>query len=427
MTDHEAPDPAGRPVRRHVGADLLVDDLASGRPGHGTHDPESTILGASTESYPGRMSSRRDVNHLLHIFSSFGFGGVPIRMSGIINHFGARYRHTILALDSCLDSRVRINAHIDVDFQTAQTSKYGLLSNVMQFRGFMKNLSPDLLLTYNWGAVEWCFANAFAPICPNVHLESGFHPEEADGQLKRRVLFRRLALVRTWRIVVPSQTLVNIATGTWKLPESKVVHIPNGVDLDRFSMATPAPIAGMTSAPPNDLIVGTLAPLRAEKNIARLIRVFSRLRNATAVRLMIVGDGVERPRLEQLADDLEIRDKVIFTGHLEEVERVLPWFDIFALSSDTEQMPNSLNQAMAAGLPVAAVDVGDVKHMLANENREFVVGKNDESGFVEVLERLLDDERLRDRVGRLNQDRVRGLFTQQRMFDAYAEIFEGPK
>ena len=169
------------------------------------------------------------MNHLLHVFPSFGFGGVPIRICSIINHFGTRYRHTILSLDSCLDSRIRIDPAIDVDFQSVSASRYGLISNVVRCRRYLKELRPDLLLTYNWGSVEWAFANALAPICPNVHLESGFQPEEADGQLARRVLFRRLALARAWRIVVPSKTLATIATKTWKLPKGKVVRIPNGV------------------------------------------------------------------------------------------------------------------------------------------------------------------------------------------------------
>ena len=196
--------------------------------------------------------------------------------------------------------------------------------------------------------------------------------------------------------------------------------------MDRFANASPGPIPGLNGVCPGHLIVGTLAPLRPEKNVARLVRVFARLQNCGGARLVIVGDGAERPRLEQLADDLEVRDKVIFTGHMENVERVISLFDVFALSSDTEQMPNSLIQAMAGGKPVAAVDVGDVKEIVADENRAFVVDKNNEADFVAVLERLLANGQLRDRLGRLNQQRISNQFTQERMFEAYAEIFGGP-
>ena len=81
------------------------------------------------------------------------------------------------------------------------------------------------------------------------------------------------------------------------------------------------------------------------------------------VRLVIAGDGAERATLEQFAQELGISDRVVFTGHMLP-EAVLGSFDVFALSSDTEQMPNAVLEAMAARLPVASVDVGDVKDMV---------------------------------------------------------------
>jgi glycosyltransferase involved in cell wall biosynthesis len=120
--------------------------------------------------------------------------------------------------------------------------------------------------------------------------------------------------------------------------------------------------------------------------------------------------------------DLGIEDKVFFAGHVDEVEKVLGWLDIFALSSDTEQMPNSLIQAMAAGRPVVAVDVGDVKEIVAPENRPFVVPRDDARQFRGGLERLLGDASERARLGRLNQARVREYFTEERMFNAYEDV-----
>lgn len=365
-----------------------------------------------------REQSRRPARHLLHVFPSFGLGGVPIRISGIVNHFGRRYRHTFVALDSQLDCRVRIEPGIDAEFRAVEPSSYGLLSNLALFRRLTRRISPNLLLTYNWGAAEWALANTLAPICPNIHFESGFGPEEADGRIARRVWFRRAALARSARLVVPSHALVDIATKDWKLSH-KLVHIPNGVDLNRFARAQPEPAGGLAPAGAGEVIIGTLAPLRREKNIERLLRAFAALEAHDDVRLAVVGDGVERPALKRLAESLGLDDRVVFTGHLEAVEHVLPCFDVFALTSDTEQMPNSLIQAMAAARPVAAVDVGDVKHVLSEPNRDLVVDKGDKAGLVKALDRLARDPSLRQRLGQANQERVRACFTQDRMFDAY--------
>ncbi len=105
-------------------------------------------------------------------------------------------------------------------------------------------------------------------------------------------------------------------------------------------------------------------------------------------------------------------------------EMVLGTFDVFALSSDTEQMPNALLEAMAAGRAVAAVDVGDVKTMLCPENREFVAPRDDEAAFGAAIARLLCDPEKRAELGRRNRERAIAAFSQQQMFEGYARIFE---
>ncbi len=113
---------------------------------------------------------------------------------------------------------------------------------------------------------------------------------------------------------------------------------------------------------------------------------------------------------------------MIFTGQVAP-EAVLGGFDVFALSSDTEQMPNALLEAMAAGRAVAAVDVGDVKSMLCEDNREFVAARDDEAAFAAALTRLLRDPAKRASLGRQNRERVAAVFSQARMFTAYSLIF----
>ena len=198
-------------------------------------------------------------------------------------------------------------------------------------------------------------------------------------QIRRRVLFRRWALARCEKLVVPSHQLAALARGVWKLPANRVAYIPNGVDLARFTRLPRDQIPGFTRRP-GELVIGTVAPLRPEKNIGRLIRVFADLDRSLDVRLVVAGDGGERRALEQLARELGIGDRVIFVGQVTP-ETVLGAFDIFALSSDTEQMPNALLEAMAAGRAIAAVDVGDVKATVCDENRAFIVPRDDGPAF----------------------------------------------
>jgi glycosyltransferase involved in cell wall biosynthesis len=382
-----------------------------------THMPTQDHQAPATKRTPEKL-------HLVHVFPSFGLGGVPIRIATIINHLGPRYRHTIIATDGCFDSQTRLDPSLDVSFKTVKSSRYGLLSTFRQARRTLRSLRPDLLLTYNWGAVEWGLANAIFPLCRHIHFESGFGIEESEGQLRRRVLFRRLALARADHLVVPSQTLVEIASKIWRIANKKLLYIPNGVDCRRFA-APPKPDAlpGFERRP-GELVIGTVAPLRAEKNLGRLIRAFAELEDKSFARLVIVGDGSERRRLEDLARELGIAEQTHFAGSVEDVGSVLGHFDIFALSSDTEQMPNSILQAMAAGLPVVATDVGDVAHILAPANRRFVVTRDNVTQFSDALIELLADKCLRDKVGSRNKAHVRAHYDLNQMVQAYRQIFD---
>lgn len=360
--------------------------------------------------------------HLLHVFPSFMPGGVPIRIANIINHFGARFRHTIVSLDSRIDCAARIDESLSVAYHFVADGGARLPRRLAEARASLAALAPDLLLTYNWGAIEWALAHRVYRRCPHIHLESGFGPEEADGQKLRRILLRRLALADTARLIVPSRGLVRLARDSWKLPSGKIAYIPNGVNWLRFQAEAAGPKVPLGAA--RGVVVGTAAPLRAEKNLSRLITAFAGLPSHLSASLLVIGDGPQRAVLEQLATVQGVAERVHFVGHTDSVEGYLAHLDVFAMSSDTEQMPNSLLQAMAASLPVIATDVGDVKWILSEDNAPFVVAKHDSAAFAGGLATLLGDPALRARLAQANRARVRAEFPEERMFRAYGQIFD---
>ncbi|MEQ9607156.1 MAG: glycosyltransferase, partial [Kiloniellaceae bacterium] len=118
-----------------------------------------------------------------------------------------------------------------------------------------------------------------------------------------------------------------------------------------------------------------------------------------------------------------IADRTRFLGHVEDVPAVLRALDIFALSSDTEQMPNSLLQAMAAGRPVAAVDVGDVARIVAGDNRALVVPRDAAGALTAALAALAGDADRRRARGAANRDRAAARYGLEGMIAAYAALF----
>jgi glycosyltransferase involved in cell wall biosynthesis len=174
----------------------------------------------------------------------------------------------------------------------------------------------------------------------------------------------------------------------------------------------------------DQLVIGTVAALRPEKNIARLIQAFAQIpTGASTPQLLIFGDGPERARLEALAHDLGIADRVEFRGATSVPEAALSEIDVFAISSDTEQMPLSVLEAMAMGLPIASVAVGDIAVMVAPENAPFVVPLSDDQAFVDALRRLVEDASLRKQLGQANRKAAAERYDINLMSARYAELY----
>lgn len=366
--------------------------------------------------------------HLLHVFPSFSVGGVENRIIRVAQALRDKYRHTVIALDGNFEAAAGLRDDPIFEFKTAPVVKSSLISvkNLAVAGSTVRRLRPDLLLTYNWGSTEWAFVGGLVGRCRHLHFESGFGPDEsAANQLWRRSKARAVLLARCDRIVVPSLVLKDLAARVWRLPSGKIRYIPNGVDCTRFAKRADDALAASLGLPEGAPVVGTVSGLRREKNLGRLIRAFAALPAEIGAHLVIVGGGPERARLASAAEDLGVASRVVFAGPMPDPERILGLFDVFALTSDTEQMPNSVLEAMAAGLAVAATDVGDVRYMLAPENAEFVTPVEDEGALTASMTRLLGDRELCSRIASANQARVQSEFALDRMAEQYDLLYSG--
>jgi glycosyltransferase involved in cell wall biosynthesis len=354
---------------------------------------------------------------LLHVFATFAVGGPQVRFAALANHFGQSYRHIVIAMDGNYACAGRIDSRLNVSYPPVAFVKGSTFGNVRRFRGMLGTFAPDVLVTYNWGAIEWAMANV-PRRARHIHIEDGFGPEEREGQIRRRVLTRRLVLARS-TVVLPSHSLERIARETWRLDPRHIHYVPNGIDLVRFNTHENRAIrAG------DELVVGTVAALRAEKNLGRLLRAFRLVADTIPAQLVIVGDGSQRATLESQARDTGLAERVRFVGHIDEPATLYADFDVFGLSSDTEQMPLTVIEAMAAGLPIAATDVGDVRAMVAEENARYITDLDDVP-LADAMTALLRHPALRARLGAANRAKAAAEFDQAAMFQAYGALFDG--
>jgi glycosyltransferase involved in cell wall biosynthesis len=357
---------------------------------------------------------------LLHAFSTFKLGGPQARFVQLANAMGADYHHVIVAMDNCFDAGERLDPGVLWEPLRLDVVKGGALANRGAFRAVLQRLEPDLLLSYNWGAIEWAAAN-LPRVVPQVHVEDGFGPEEASRQLPRRVWMRRVLL--GWNgvsVVVASRNLERMATGVWKLPARRVRFLPNGVSIP----AQERPANQLPSALDGVLRIGTVAGLRPEKNIGRLIRAFAEVRARHPARLVVVGGGPQQPELETLAQRLGVADAVEFTGYLKDPQSRLRELDLFALSSDTEQLPLALLEAMAVGMPVVATQVGDVGEVLADVSPQSLCAADDAT-FAQALQRVLASRDLWPAWSQAGRRKVQSSYALPRMVADWKRIFDG--
>jgi glycosyltransferase involved in cell wall biosynthesis len=285
------------------------------------------------------------------------------------------------------------------------------------------------VLSYNWGAFDAVFAARTLKFPRVVHHEDGFTSDEALEFKRRRTWARRLMLPGVHKVVVPSQKLSLIARTRWNLPEDKVACIPNGVPLDRFQPADGRPsLRHELGIPKGRVVVGFCGHLRPEKNPLRFLKACARIDREIDLHVLVLGDGPERAACEELARTLpSLYGRVTFAGHVPDPRAHYRTMDVFCISSDTEQMPVALVEAMATSLPVVSTDVGDVRAMLPDEQADLVVPLGDHETawpLAEKLTELLRDETKRKSLGAANRRRAEERYSFDAMLRAHRDVWQ---
>jgi glycosyltransferase involved in cell wall biosynthesis len=372
------------------------------------------------------------VPHLLHVLPTFVPAGLEMRTVNLIAGFGAELRHSILSMDGRTDAAGRLPPDAPVRLLPSPP-KAGSLLTAARLRRILRRTAPDLVLTYNWGAFDMLVAARSTGFRRVIHHEDGFDADEAHSFKRRRVLARRAVLGGVPRLVVPSTRLYEIATGLWKVPPERVRLIRNGIDLDAYSPADGNPeLRRELGIPAGALVVGTVGHLRPEKNFLRLLDACALLDPALGVHVLVVGEGAERAALEARAACPDLAGRVHLAGYRPDPPRFYRAMDLFALSSDTEQMPVCLLEAMGSCLAVAATDVGDVRTVLPADQEPFLVPLTKEApleatatALAAALDRLARDPEERRRLGRINRRRVEERFSFAVMLSAYRDVYQG--
>ena len=360
---------------------------------------------------------------ILHCHSTFAPGGKEMRAVRLMNAFKEAAEHFVLSgVPGQLGARAGIARGIRVSFPDDAPALTGrpIPTRLWRLSRYFRRF--DLVLSYNWGAFDAVMANHLFGGAPLVHHEDGFNEDETEVLKTRRNLYRRIGLHGAFRLVVPSRRLEKIALRAWGQTPVRVVRIANGVPVGRFAKPpTEGAIPGFERRP-GEIVIGTVAGLRKVKNLPRLVRAFAAMGNRNA-RLVIVGEGPECEAVAAEARARGVANRLLMPGFLADPARWIGHFDVFALSSDSEQFPISLVEAMAAGLPAVATAVGDVPAIVADDNRPLIVEPSDEQAFAAALDSLSERPDLRSAIGRANRAKATAEYDEKRMIALYGRLY----
>jgi glycosyltransferase involved in cell wall biosynthesis len=223
-------------------------------------------------------------------------------------------------------------------------------------------------------------------------------PQETIQEFLKNAVHRWLRefMQKCQHIIIPSESLKDILVRDYGLHERYSV-IPTGTNLEPFLKADGESLRSARGWQ-NETVLISVGRLAPEKNWDTLLRAFAKLHEEhLGARLVLIGDGTAKQSLEALAADLGVADRVVFTGALpfHEVPRYLKAADVFAFASVTETQGLVTIEAMAAGLPVVAVDGPGTRDIVENGKQGFLV-ENDPEALAKGLNKLLaDSQRLK--------------------------------
>jgi len=220
-------------------------------------------------------------------------------------------------------------------------------------------------------------------------------------------------------LVTCGETMSRHLAEKCSFPEEQLTSIPTGIDFPRFTPAhTRQKTRQALDIPEGDFLILMVGVIRSVKRHEIALRAFRLLLDQhPAARLVLAGEGPMQERMEQLAAELAIADRVHFLGHREDVPDLLGAADLVLLTSSSEGVPQAVTQALGLGVPVVATAVGGVPELVIHERTGLLVPPENAQATAEAIARLADDPVLAARLGEEGRRHVMAEFSLEAMLD----------
>ena len=374
------------------------------------------------------MRSAREEPLIVHVIHRLDYGGMETVLVDLINRMsGGPYRHAVICLTDFSEFRERIRSPEVAVFALGKREGKDLPSYWRLWR-LLRRLKPALVNTYNLSTLD------VAPIarlagCRVVHSEHGWLVGR-EAVPVRYVRLRRLVRPFVDRFVAVSQDLETWLSQVVDVPATKLACIHNGVEADGFQhdAAERESARQRMGLAPETFVVGTVARLDPVKAQTQLIEAIASLSerhdSARDTRLLIVGDGPERARLEALIRARGLELEVTLTGARSDVSQLLAAFDVFALPSHNEGVSIAILEAMASGLPVVATRVGGNPEVVVDGETGALVAPGAVDELAKALHRYREDDALARTHGEAGRARMQAEFSLESMVGRYRRLYD---
>jgi glycosyltransferase involved in cell wall biosynthesis len=338
-------------------------------------------------------------------------GGADLSMAHLIARLDPAFEVTILGVAQAIVERVAAARPGTVGRVVPRPTSDHDRRSMKAHLDALRELAPDIVhanLSSPWSCQYCIAAGALVRSARIVAVyQLAVPPVSRRQRLAKRVTARAVAR----HVGVGERTSREIEQLVG-LPAHSATTIHNGVPDEAARRSVPAP------APRP--IVGAIGRFEYQKGFDTLIRALTEVPGA---RLVLVGDGGERPRLEDLARDLDLAERIVWTGWRDDSRAFLPSFDVFALPSRFEGFPLALLEALLARSAVVAADVGSVAEAVRDGETGLLVPPDDPRQLAAAIRRLLADAELRRQLGESGRELVLGRFTADHMTRAFEALY----
>lgn len=370
------------------------------------------------------MNSNAKKCHVMHVVESLEVGGME---NGVVNLANLIDKNRFTFSICCLSRPGNLCKRLEDDrIEVISLNWRGGFSPKLFFElaRVLNERKVDVVHTHGW--LTLLYGSVASVILGRRPLINGEHGTFHLDSFRRRMAYRAISQLVN-KYVAVSFSLENKLGKMIRAGRNKIICIPNGVDVRKFCPRCEEDVAELKSSfgiPASSIIIGSVGRLEPVKNYEMLLRVFARLSVDDArLHCVLIGDGSQRANLENLALQLGIKEKVHFTGKVDNPHHVMSILDLFISSSLSEGMSNTILEATACGIPIVATDVGDSGKLVEDGRNGFMVQSEDDHSLEEAIKRLTYDTGMRQRFGARSRAIAEEKFDIMKMVNRYQDVY----